>query len=128
MRRNPLLSLLAVIALAVGAAACGDDEPATPSAVEEQRTDGAAGGGNGVQPSQDIRAAIETCKASVRERGELSADVKAELEKLCEEAESGDPQDAKEATRKVCERIIEESVPEGPARDQALETCRTATE
>ena len=129
MLRRSVVSMLAVIALSGALIACGeDDTPATDSAVQEQRTDGAAEGGNAVQPSQDIRAAIEACKQSVRDRPELSDAAKADLEKICEEADSGDPEDIKAATRKVCERVVEEQVPEGEARDQALESCRTATE
>lgn len=128
MLTKPLLSLAAALALALALPACGNDEPATENAVEEQRTDGAASGGNAVQPSQDIRAAIDACKQSVRSQPQLSDDVKTELEEVCQQAESGDPEDVKAATREVCTRIVEETVPEGPARDQSLETCRTATE
>lgn len=128
MRTKPFISLAAALALAGALPACGDDEPATDNATQEQRTDGATSGGNGVQPSQDIRAAIDACKESVRSNPQLSDDVKAELEDVCQEAESGDVDDVKKATREVCTRIVQETAPEGPARDQALATCDTATE
>jgi hypothetical protein len=51
-----------------------------------------------------------------------------ELEKVCEEAAEGDEEAVRKATRKVCERTIQETVPAGPARDQALGSCRQATE
>ena len=129
MLKKPLLSVIAALALSPFLLACGeDDTPATDSAVQEQRTEGAASGGNAAQPSQDVRAAIDACKQSVRDAPQLSEDTKTELEAICDEGKSGDPEDVKAATRKVCERMIEETVPEGAARDQALETCRTATE
>jgi hypothetical protein len=128
MLRTPLVSLLVAAALTGGLAACGEDEqPATDSATQEQRTDGATEGGDGAQPSQDGQAAVEACTQSVRDRPELSAELKSELEDICEEAGNGDPEAVKATTRKVCERIVEESVPEA-AREQALETCRTATQ
>lgn len=137
MLRTPLLSMLAVLALAGGVLACGEDEPpASDPAVEQQTTDGAtedptptaAAEDSTAEAPQDVEAAVEACKQSAQGQPNLSDDAKSDIEDLCEEAASGDPEDTKAATRKVCERIIEEQVPEGAARDQALETCRTATE
>lgn len=125
MLRTPFLLMLALLALAGTAVGCGDEDTATDSPAQEQSTPG----GEEVQPSdQDVEAAIEDCKATVRDRPELSADAKAELEAICDGADGGDPEKVKEATREVCVRIVEEQVPEGEARDQALETCKTATQ
>lgn len=126
MLRKPLLSLFAVLALAAGMAACGDDEEPATDAPAQQET--ATGESTPAPTSEDLDAAIENCKQSVRDRPELSEDVKNDLVEICDEAKSGDPEQLKETTRKVCERIVEEQVPEGAARDQALETCKTATQ
>ena len=113
MSKKPFLSLMAALALACALPACGDDEPA---------------GSTGGVSSQDVDAAVENCKESVRQQAQLSDDAKSEIEALCDEAKGGDEEDVKAASRKVCERMIEETVPAGEARDQALETCKTATQ
>ena len=56
----------------------------------------------------------------------LSEDLKSDLQESCEEAASGDEEAVRDAARDVCIRIVEETVPEGQARDQALETCEQA--
>ena len=123
MLRTPLLLMLALLALAGAAVGCGDEDTAPDGPAQEQSTPSA----DEVQPTdQDVEAAVENCKASVRDRAELSAELKAELEAICDEG--SDPEKAKESARKVCERIVEEQVPEGEARDQAIETCKTATQ
>ena len=132
MLSKRFVPILAVLALAGGVLACGDDdEPANDSPAQEQSTtesSGSSSSGGGEPTDANIEAAIDACKESVNNQPQLSEDVKSDLADICEEAASGDPEDVKKATRKVCERIVEEQVPEGAQRDQALETCRTATE
>lgn len=125
MLKMPLLSILAALALAAALPACGDDEPASDGATQEQTTTG----GSVEEPSsEDVQAAVDACKQSVENAPQLSADAKTEIAGICEEGDTSDPEQIKDNAGKVCERIVEETVPEGPGRDQALETCRAATE
>lgn len=126
MRSKPHLSLLAALVLAAGLPACGEDEPATGGTTQEQTT--TEGGSTSEPSSQDVLAAIDACKQSVDNAPQLSAEVKTDIQAICEEGDTNDPEQVKQNAGKVCERIVEESVPEGPARDQAVETCKTATE
>ena len=127
MRFKPLLSLIAALALAAALPACGEDEPSTGGTTTQEPT--TTEGGSTPEPSsQDVQAAIDACKQSVENAPQLSADAKTEIQAICEEGDTADPEQVKQNAGKVCERIVEESVPEGPARDQAIETCKTATE
>ena len=131
MLRKPFLSLMAALALACALPACGEeDEPATGgnTTTSQEQTETAPADSTPAPSSEDIDAAIEQCKQSVQSQANLSDEAKSEIEALCDEAKDGNPEDVKEASRKVCERMVEESVPEGAARDQALETCKTATQ
>jgi hypothetical protein len=49
-----------------------------------------------------------------------------DLEGLCEEAASGDIEDAQAASVEVCKAIAEDTVPEGAARDQTIAACESA--
>ena len=125
MRKKPLLSLLAAVALAAALPACGEDEPSSGgTTTQEQTTEGTT-----TEPSsQDLQQAVDACKESVENAPQLSAEAKTDLQAICEEGDTNDPEQVKDNAGKVCERIVEESVPEGTARDQAIETCKTATE
>jgi hypothetical protein len=50
--------------------------------------------------------------------------VKSELKKSCEAAAKGDEDAVRKATRDVCVKIVEQNVPAGPARDQAVDACK----
>jgi hypothetical protein len=131
MPKKFFLLMLALLSL-VAFSACGDDdEPATTTTnaapAGGTTTEDSGGGGGGAAPA-NVEQAIEACKSSIDAQAQVSDDVKNDLKEICDKAASGDEQDVKEATREVCTKIIEESVPEGAARDQALETCKTATE
>jgi len=111
-----LFTLMAV-ALSCGllAAGCGDDG------------DGGGNGGNGADGgvgAQNREQAVDSCKQSIDNAPQLSDDVKSELKDICEESAEGDEDAVRDASRRVCVTIAEESVPEGPARQQALDACR----
>lgn len=108
--------VLMLAALSFAAFGCGDDE------------EPASGGGSNGSTPQNVQEAVDACKQSIEAQPNVSQDVKDDLTELCEKAGSGDEEEAKKATREVCTKLIEESVPPGEARDTALETCRTATE
>lgn len=129
MPRKLFPLMVAVLSLAAfGAFGCGDDEePATDAPQQQQQQQETTDGGTPAVPA-NAEEAVETCKQSIDAQTQVSEDVRNDLKEVCEKAASGDEQDIKDATREVCTKLIEESVPEGPARDQALETCKTATE
>jgi hypothetical protein len=117
--------MVAVFALAISVAACGDEvESSKDKAPAAEKT---AESASGEDVPDNAKEAVEQCKKSFQGQTQLSDDAKKDLEDICEKAASGDEQAVKDATRDVCVKIVEETVPEGnPARDQALETCKTA--
>ena len=133
--------VLVVIALLVAGAVvvgCGDDDndsggDSTAATTDtgggsgggETTTDtGGSGGGNANDPQ--VQQAVEACKQQIEAQPGISADVKADLSDICEKAASGDEQAVRDATKEVCTKLVEENVPEGPARDQALTACDQA--
>lgn len=81
------------------------------------------GGDDGGDDSGD-RPARSECERSVQSAPQLSTEVKDELLGICEEGAEGGPEAERAAIRRVCVRVIEESLPAGPAADQAKESCR----
>jgi hypothetical protein len=134
--------VLVVIALFVAGAVvvgCGDDDEGsgggTTAAETQTDTGGGSGGeatteesgGGGADPSNpQVQQAVEACKQQIEAQPGISADVKSDLVEVCEKAASGDEQAVREATKEVCTKLIEENVPEGPAREQALASCDQA--
>lgn len=142
MKRLFLL-LLALLATGLIAAGCGDDDDDngggddSPPAAQTQEPDAGAGDTGGddadsgdVPASADaaVQAAVDSCKQSIDAQPQLSDDVKTDLQEICEEAASGDEDAVRQATRDVCVKIVEETAPEGPARDQAVSACDQATQ
>ena len=134
--------VLVVIALLVAGAVvvgCGDDDDDSGggnTAAETTDTGGGSGGGEtsteesaggGANPSNpQVKQAVEACKQQIEAQPGISADVKADLSDICEKAASGDEQAVRDATKEVCTKLVEENVPEGPAREQALTACDQA--
>jgi len=124
------LLLVSLLIAAFGAAGCGgdDDEDSGSSggapSGESSKEDS---GGDTPALSGDAREqAEENCKKSITAQTQLSADVKKDLEEICEEAADGDEDAVRKATKEVCVKIVEDSVPAGPARDQAVMSCDQA--
>jgi hypothetical protein len=141
LRKITLLAMMLVFAFGVAAiAGCGDDEePAGGGTTTEETTDsgGSAGGGSteedsgggtDVTDNPQVQAAIEQCKTAIDQQPSLKDDTKDELKDLCDKAASGDIKDVQAATVEVCEKIVEDTVPDsaGAAKDQALEQCKAA--
>lgn len=101
-------------------------EETTPTDEEPQPDEGDDGTSRGT-PRQ-LEQAVESCKENVAQAPQLSRDAKADLEELCEQAATGDPEDLREVSRKVCERIIEDTLPAGEQREQALKLCEQSGE
>jgi hypothetical protein len=134
--------VLVVIALLVAGAVvvgCGDDDDGGGGDTAAQTdTGGGSGGGDestateesgggGADPSNpQVQQAVEACKQQIQAQPGISDDVKADLSDICEKAASGDEQAVRDATKEVCTKLVEENVPEGPAREQALTACDQA--
>jgi hypothetical protein len=119
-----LLIVAALLACGLIAAGCGDDDDDngsdSPAAAETTPTDTTGDVGS-------VEDAVEACKDGVEQTaGELSEDLRNDLEQLCEDAAAGDEEEIREASIDICRRVAEEVVPEGPGRDQALEACESA--
>ena len=144
-----LLLMAALLACGLIAAGCGDDDddtggddsPAVTETAPADSTDtdaadaeeeaGAPKGeeegdsGDAPAPSDEVvEQAVDACKQAVQTSGsQLSGELKKDLEEICEEAASGDQDDVRKASLEICKKIVEESVPAGPAREQAISSC-----
>ena len=45
---------------------------------------------------------------------------------MADESQPPAEDDLREASLEICKRVVEETVPEGPARDQAVDACESA--
>jgi hypothetical protein len=134
LRKITLLAMMLVFAFGVAAlAGCGGDD--------EKSSSGGGGGGSSSQSddsggSKDsspdvsddpqVKQAVESCKQAVTAAPGLKDDTKADLEKLCDKAASGDIEDVKKTSIEVCEKIVGDTVPAGSAQDQAKAACKSA--
>jgi hypothetical protein len=139
MLRRLLPVLLVLLALGVFAAGCGgddDDDSGDTTAVEtttdetttaDTTTEDTTTEDGGGEVAPEIAQAQKQCKQAVNSAGAaLSEDAKNDLEGLCDELDSTDPEALEATAREVCVRVVEETIPEGAARDQAVNQCETA--
>ncbi len=122
--------LFACLAL-VGFAAGGCGEEGSDGGGGDAPSGGSSNGGSGSDAvpevsTPSVEQAVENCRRSVDEAPQLSEDLKSDLQDICEKAARGDEDAVRKATKGVCERVVEESVPAGAARDQALQACEQA--
>jgi hypothetical protein len=106
--RKLYLLLVALLACGALAAGCGGGDD-----------NGDGGGSNGSSGS---------CKQSVDSAQGLKSDTKNELKDLCEKAGEGDESEVRKASQDVCVKIVEDTVPAGPARDQSIDACKQNTQ
>jgi len=141
MAKRLTMVLVALFVLAV--AGCGDDEttattpPATtaapaatpaPATTEtEPETGGAPAASSGIPDTPEAKQAIEACKAQADANPQLSAKAKEKIGEVCEEAGSGDADGAAKASREACEILVEETAPDGAAKQAALMACKQST-
>lgn len=132
-----LLILVGLLVAGAVVAGCGEEENGSEGAgtpTTETGGGGSAdptteegGGSGGAQPSeQQIEEAVAECKRQIDAQPGASDDLRADLERICENAASGDEQAVRDASKEVCTKLIEENVPDGPAREQALSACEDA--
>lgn len=136
-RLASLLALLPIAAFAL--AGCGGDDkssggggsetPAATATTEEATTTPEEDGGGATVPEnlpENLDEAIAQCESAVDANTQLSDASKDRLKQLCGEAANGDPERLQEIAREACEAVVEESLPEGEARDTALKSCEGA--
>jgi hypothetical protein len=81
------------------------------------------GGGAAVPENREQTAA--SCKKAARSFPQVSEDTKSDLEDLCEKAASGDEEQAREAAREVCEKVVDDVYPRGlPGKDKGIASCQ----
>jgi hypothetical protein len=131
------LSACLVVAVLGGAfiAGCGSSSSSTsssqtvttaaPAAAGTTSTSAAAISGSGSN-SVEVQQAVAACKAAIHAAPTLTASTKTKLEGVCNKAASGDVAGARKVAREVCVEVVNASpVPSGPAKEQALASCKT---
>lgn len=138
MKLRLVLVVVALFVAGVVVVGCGDDDDSGgggTTAAETTDTGGGSGGGGettdesgggGGASNPQIQQAVDACKQQINAQPGISDDVKSDLTEICEKAASGDEQAVRDATKEVCTKLVEENVPSGPARDQALTACDQA--
>ena len=137
MKLRLMLVVIGLLVAGVVVAGCGgddnDDNGGGTTAAQTTDTGGGSGGdtstsdSGGSKPSDpQVQQAVDACKQQINAQPGISDSVKKDLTGICEKAASGDEQAVREATKEVCTKLVEENVPEGPARDQALTACNQA--
>jgi hypothetical protein len=65
---------------------------------------------------------VAACKASIASQSTLAANLKSQLNGICDKAGSGDQAGARKAAAQVCQQIVKSAVP-AAAQAQALASC-----
>jgi hypothetical protein len=141
-----ILKRSAVLLLACGAlvaTGCGDDDkdkssndtpaatattPADAPATTTEATTTEATATPDATDNPAGQAAVKACQDAIDNNAQLSDGAKKELATVCDDAASGDEAKVKEATKKVCLKVIEETGVTGAAADQAKQACDAATQ
>lgn len=139
MRKPVLLTMMLVLALSTAAlAACGGSSKSSGGGGGSTSTSTSSGGSGGgsttsgggtdVSNNPQVQAAVTQCKSAIDQQPTLKASTKTDLKNLCDKAASGNIKDIQDATRQVCEKIVDDTVPDsaGAAKDQAKAACKSA--
>lgn len=125
-----LLVVTCTLALTVSVAACGGDDKksdtaaaSTPVATAAVATTDTGATDTGGTVDAAVQQAVDACKQGIDANPAVKADVKADLKSICEKAASGDAKSVQAATKEVCTKLVESSVPAGAAQDQAKQAC-----
>jgi hypothetical protein len=79
---------------------------------------------SGSPSSAQIQASVEECKTIIASESKLTASAKEKLEGACAEAAKGDTAAVRQASREVCEEVIDDSPLPAAAKQQALPNCK----
>jgi hypothetical protein len=125
MKARLVLVVLGLLVAGVLVAGCGDDKKSSSADTKPAAAAATDSGGGATADAANpqVQAAVDACKQQVQANPSISDGVKADLDKICEKAASGDEKAVREASRDVCRKIVEDTAPAGPARDQALTAC-----
>ena len=140
MKMRLVLLVVGLLMAGVLVAACGDDEDSGGGGGETTAQEETGGGGEtttettteesgGGSATPQSKEAAEACKKQISANPAVSPDLKTELEELCEKAASGDAEEARQATKDVCLKIVDEVNKDLPdsAKEQAKAACDQAT-
>jgi len=124
MLKRLALLLVSLLLLGFAAAGCGGDE--TEGGGGDDKPAQEPSGSGRLDPSDPaVKQAVANCKQKANAASKLSADVRADLGKLCEKTVSGDEDAVRKASQEICVKIVQ-SAPAGPARKRALMACKQA--
>jgi hypothetical protein len=140
MTKRLTICLAALLLLGLPLASCGSDDKdkagdsgSSSSSTEKKGASPEADKGSKPEKGNDsnlsnpqVKQAIASCKQSVN-GAQVSAGVKKDLAKICEQAASGDEDAVRKASKDVCKKIVESSVPAGPSRETAVKACDQST-
>lgn len=130
------LGLTATIAVALASVAvgCGGNDnnkssTSTPAPASTSSSSGSgsssSSGSSSAAADPQVQAAVDACKQSIDSNPQVKANIKSDLEGICEKAASGDADAVKKATKEVCLKIVDSTVPSS-AKDQAEAACNSA--
>ncbi len=131
MRSKLYLLGVALLACAVLAAGCGggdDNGGGGDSSKSSTGSTGSSGSSGSSSSDANVQQIVDSCKQSVSAAQGLSSKAKKELNDLCEKAGSGDANAARKASRDVCVTIVKDTIPSGPAQDQAVTACKQTSQ
>jgi ABC-type phosphate transport system substrate-binding protein len=131
------LSALMTVALASVAVGCGSSDnkksstpastsgSAATSSTTSSSSSGSSGSSGSTAANPQLQAAVDACKQSISANPQVPANIKGDLNTICEKAGSGDANAVKDATKQVCLKIVKATVPSS-AQDQATAACNAA--
>jgi hypothetical protein len=125
MSRKLYLLLVTLLASGLLAVGCGDDDDDDGGSSDEPAATQEESGGNDSVPSNTDEAIAEAkrrCKQAVDQSPQADAELKADLNEVCDKLES--PEDVTKVVEEICVKTVEKSLPAGPTRDQAKESCK----
>jgi hypothetical protein len=118
-RPSHLLALPAILG-ALLLAGCGGSGSSTTTTGTTSAPSGTQGASQAA-----LGAAVAECRHLIQTQSKLPATTKAKLEDACTKAGKGDEQAVKRVASEVCEEVVSHSsVPNGPAREEALAACK----
>jgi hypothetical protein len=117
-----LITCLAVSgALIAGCGSSSSSSSATPASSTPAAPSSTPAAPTSTPAIPNLAAAVAACKAGAN-RSPLSADLKAKLLTICDQAASGNQAGVRKAAAQVCVEIVKATVP-AAAQTQALATC-----
>jgi len=67
---------------------------------------------------------VASCRQSIQAQPTISADAKSKLEASCEQLVGSNPTAFLQGDEEVCAKLVDDTTPPGPAREQGLAACK----